>query len=123
MPRVSRAQVIGPTVATVATNGHPRNGNSLAADAAIQTELLAALRGMRAGDFGVRLPLDWTGVPGHISEVFNEVVELNQRLTREFERISRTVGREGKTEQRASLGSASGAWATSIDSINLLIAD
>ena len=87
-----------------------------------QPKLLAALRGVRAGDFGVRLPLDWTGVPGTISEAFNEVVELNQRLVREFERISRTVGREGKTEQRASFGSASGGWAASIESINLLIA-
>jgi methyl-accepting chemotaxis protein len=88
-----------------------------------QPALLAALRGVRAGDFGVRLPLDWTGIPGTISEVFNEVVELNERLSREFERISRTVGREGKAEQRASLGGASGCWATCIDSINLLIAD
>ena len=47
-------------------------------DCVDQPKLLAALRGARAGDFGVRLPLDWTGVPGTISEVFNEVVERNQ---------------------------------------------
>src|ERR1700694_3961918 len=87
------------------------NGHAIRDELVDQPKLLAALRGVRAGDFGVRLPLDWTGVPGSISEAFNEVVELNLRLTREFERISRTVGREGKTEQRASLGSASGNWA------------
>ena len=32
----------------------------------------------------MRLPLDWTGVPGTISEVFNAVVDLNQQLAREF---------------------------------------
>ena len=102
---------------------HSTNGHTVREDFVDQARLLAALRGLRAGDFGVRLPLDWTGVPGTISEAFNEVVELNQRLVREFEHISRTVGREGKTEQRASLGSASGGWAASIESINLLIAD
>ena len=78
---------------------------------------------MRAGDFSVRLPLDWIGVPGNISEVFNEVIELNQRLNRELERISRTLGREGIFEPRVALGSVSGEWATTIDSINLVIAD
>jgi len=46
--------------------------------------VLAALRGVRAGNFGVRLPLDWTGVPGTIADVFNDVVEANQRLSREL---------------------------------------
>jgi CheY-like chemotaxis protein/HAMP domain-containing protein/GAF domain-containing protein len=100
-----------------------RNGHTVREDGLDQSKLLAALRGVRAGDFGVRLPLDWTGVPGSISEVFNEIVELNQRLVREFERISLTVGREGKTEQRASFGGASGGWAACIDSTNQLIAD
>jgi CheY-like chemotaxis protein len=77
---------------------------------------------VRAGDFGVRLPLGWTGIPGTISEVFNEVVELNQRLNHEFERISRTVGHEGKIAQRVALGSASGEWATTVESVNLLVA-
>src|SRR3984893_19532917 len=91
-----------------------RNGHTLREDFVDQPKLLAALRGVRAGDFEVRLPLDWTGVPGTISEAFNEVVELNQRLVREFEHISRTVGREGKTEQRAPLGSAAGGLGPSI---------
>jgi signal transduction histidine kinase/CheY-like chemotaxis protein/HAMP domain-containing protein len=123
MPRAPRVQPIGPAVASLPLNGHSRNGPQGTSDLVDQSKLLAALRGVRAGDFGVRLPLDWTGVPGTISEVFNEVVELNERLTRECERISRTVGQEGKTEQRASLGSGSGSWANCIESINLLIAD
>src|SRR3984893_4862877 len=90
------------------------NGHTVREEFVDQPKLLAALRGVRAGDFGVRLPLDWTGVPGSISEAFNEVVELNQRLVREFEHISRTVGREGKTEQRAPLGSAAGGLGPSI---------
>ena len=75
MSRVTRAQP------TLPTNGHTGNGQLLATDFVDQIKLLAALRGLRAGDFGVRLPLDWTGVPGSISEVFNEVVEQHQRLS------------------------------------------
>src|ERR1700694_527516 len=101
MPAPKPVSHAGPNLAP-STNGH-----TVRADVIDPPTLLAALRGLRAGDFEVRLPLDWTGVPGNISEVFNEVVELNQALTREFERISRTVGREGKTEERASLGNAS----------------
>jgi len=55
-------------------------------------ELLAALRAFRRGDFSVRLPKGLTGVGGEIAEAFNDVVELNDRMTKEFERLSETVG-------------------------------
>ncbi len=123
MPRLPRALTTSPTAGSIpARNGHTRNGHQLTANMADQAKLLAALRGIRAGDFGARLPLDWTGVPGTIAEVFNDVVELNQRLSAELERLTGTVGRaEGKPERSASLGSASGGWATSIESINEVV--
>ena len=99
MSRAQRARRIGVAVESATQNGHSTNGHLLTEDSVDEAKLLAALRGMRAGDFGVRLPLDWMGVPGSISEVFNEVVELNQRLTHEFERISRT--RRARSQVRA----------------------
>ena len=90
MPRVPNARPIIPPVASLPKNGHSTNGHALPAETIDQPTLLAALRGMRAGDFGVRLPLDWTGVPGAISDVFNEVVELNQRLGREFAELTQS---------------------------------
>ena len=42
------------------------------------------------------LPLDWTGVAGKVADTFNEVIELNERMAEELERISRVVGKEGK---------------------------
>src|ERR1051326_1857920 len=123
MSRARREQRLGLAPARISTNGHSTNGETLAGDFVDQARLLAALRGIRAGDFGVRLPLDWIGVPGNVSEVFNEVVALNQRLKDELERISRMPGREGTLEQRAALGSVPGDWATTIDSINLVIAN
>ncbi len=87
------------------------------------TALLSALTALKKGDFSVRLPLDWTGVAGKVADTFNEVIELNERMAKELERISRVVGTEGRINQRASLGDVSGAWGDSIDSVNALIGD
>src|SRR6266705_2117667 len=83
--------------------------------------LLTALVALKKGDFSVRLPLDWSGVGGKIADVFNEVVERNERMAHELERISHVVGKEGRLSQRASIGEVGGAWANSITSVNALI--
>src|SRR5438552_9847336 len=85
--------------------------------------LLAALTALKKGDFSVRLPAEWTGLAGKVADAFNEVVELNQRMARELDRMSRVVGKEGKIAQRASLGDVSGSWSDAIDCINTLIGD
>ena len=95
----------------------------LVKDAVDSRQLLKALRLVAKGDFSVRLPIDQTGLAGEISEAFNNAVELNERLTNELERISTVVGKEGRITQRASLGEASGSWATSISSVNTLVGD
>src|SRR5207342_2074797 len=82
-----------------------------------------ALTAFKRGDFSVRLPHDWTGVGGKIADTFNEVIETNQRLSQELERISLVVGKQGRISQRASLGDVSKSWADSIGSINTLIGD
>jgi hypothetical protein len=71
--------------------------------------LLTALSALRKGDFSVRLPLDWTGVAGKVADTFNEVIELNERMADELERISRVVGKEGKINERVTLGAVSGS--------------
>ncbi|HEX5776248.1 MAG TPA: HAMP domain-containing protein, partial [Caulobacteraceae bacterium] len=86
-------------------------------------ELLAALRAFRRGDFSVRLPRDLTGVQGEIAEAFNDVVELNDHMTREFERLGDVVGKQGKINHRARLPAATGSWAEGVDAVNTLIAD
>jgi len=91
---------------------------------AIDTKaLLTALSALRRGDFSARLPLDWTGVAGKVADTFNEVIELNERMANELERISRVVGKEGRIDQRASLGFVSGSWGAALDSVNALIGD
>ena len=86
-------------------------------------ELLAALRAFRRGDFSVRLPRGLSGAAGELAEAFNDVVELNDRMTKEFERLGDTVGRQGKISHRAKLPGAQGSWAASVDAVNTLITD
>src|SRR6185503_12165780 len=72
-------------------------------------QLLRALSALKRGDFTARLPEDTDGLGGKIADTFNEVVDLNQRLAAELERLSRVVGKEGKLGQRGTLGEATGA--------------
>jgi HAMP domain-containing protein/signal transduction histidine kinase/DNA-binding response OmpR family regulator len=85
--------------------------------------LLKALTALKKGDFTVRLPLEWTGIAGKVADTFNDLVELNERMTKELDRVRRVVGIEGKLNQRASLGDVSGSWAESVASVNALIDD
>src|SRR5262249_11265566 len=85
--------------------------------------LLSVLTSFKKGDFTARLPVDWTGVAGRISDTLNDVVEINQKMARELERLSRVVGKEGKLNQRANLSEFSVAGANAVGCVNSLIED
>ena len=86
--------------------------------------LLSVLSDVKKGDFSVRMPLDWTGVPGKIADRLNDVIAANETLGAELARVSRVVGKEGKLSQRVAVGGGSGrVWAESIESVNSLIDD
>src|SRR3989440_9680001 len=85
--------------------------------------LLSVLRAFKKGDFSVRLPLDLIGIDGEIAQAFNDVVEMNEKVTDEFARIRDEVGREGQINQRVRLPAATGSWADCVDSVNALIGD
>src|SRR5262245_41718739 len=76
--------------------------------------LLRALSACRRGDFTVRLPDDWTGVGGKIADAFNDVIDTNQRMARELDRLSRVVGKQGKIAERGALREAPGSWGVAI---------
>ncbi|MFL6795631.1 MAG: HAMP domain-containing protein, partial [Sphingomicrobium sp.] len=86
-------------------------------------QLVSALRALRRGDFSVRLPEEVDGVDGEIASLFNEVVGMNDAITKEFERLSKVVGKEGKITQRARVRGASGGWDTKLRAVNELIDD
>src|SRR6185295_8475166 len=101
----------------------PVNGSHTDNNQCDNRQLLAALMAFKRGDFTARLPDDWTGVAGKIADTFNEVIEKNERLTKELDRIGQVVGKEGRITQRASIGDVSNRWADAIGSVNELIGD
>ena len=86
-------------------------------------ELLRALTAARDGDFSVRLPVRRGTIMGEIAAAYNRVAETNARQTKEFVRVARVIGREGRMTERLSLAGPAGAWASGRDSINSLIDD
>ncbi len=98
---------------------HPRDE----AEQALLEDLLTALRAARAGDFSARVSTRRRGQLSEVVTEFNELVATNRRMAEELMRVRRIIGREGRMTERATLAGASGAWATSIDSVNALIDD
>ncbi|WPB76405.1 HAMP domain-containing protein [Archangium violaceum] len=108
--------------ATLARHAHARP-RRVATLEALET-LLESLRAVTHGDFSVRLPPEaQPQAMEDIAHAFNAMVAMNQRMQDELVRVERVVGREGQMAERASLGPVSGGWASSIGSINSLIAD
>ena len=102
------------------------NGSSaMVADAASVdlAAILAGLHSVRNGDFSVRLPGSWTGLPGKIADSFNEIVSANQQMARELKRIGQNVGKEGRTKERARFHESRGAWGEMEGSVNTLVED
>src|SRR5258705_13751393 len=77
--------------------------------------LLETLIAFKRGNFSVRMPVDLVGMDGKIADALNDILELNDKMANALDRISRSVGKEGKIAQRPSIGSASGGWAASIE--------
>ncbi|GAA2897378.1 HAMP domain-containing protein [Streptomyces mexicanus] len=92
-------------------------------DTAALHRLLAALVGMRDGNFRKRLTVSGDGVMSEIAAVFNEVADRNLHLTGELARVRRMVGREGKLTERLDTGACEGSWAAAIENCNALVDD
>src|SRR6266446_2138095 len=86
-------------------------------------QMLATMLAFRDGNFSVRLPAEWDGVDGQIAAAFNQALSHEDQLSREMERLSRTVGREGRLKQRMSVPGAIGGWAAKVDCFNTLLDD
>ncbi|HEV2207727.1 MAG TPA: HAMP domain-containing protein [Verrucomicrobiae bacterium] len=84
-------------------------------------QVLSALMAIKQGDFSVRLPVAWTGLAGKVADVFNDVAEMMSHSTAELSRISRVVGKEGRIQERMTLGHVTGGWSERVNSVNTLI--
>jgi HAMP domain-containing protein/CheY-like chemotaxis protein/GAF domain-containing protein len=85
--------------------------------------ILQCLQTMKNGDFSVRLPVSWTGLPGKIADNFNEIVTANERMAFELKRVGQAVGKEGKTRERIRVDERRGSWDDMEVSVNTLVED
>jgi HAMP domain-containing protein len=85
--------------------------------------VLSAMRDLRDGDFEVRLPMSEDPLLAEISDAFNGIAKLNERLSEEMMRVATTIGRQGQMNDRASIGPVTGGWRSTVDSVNTLITD
>jgi HAMP domain-containing protein len=85
--------------------------------------LLQVLTSVKKGDFSARLPGSWTGMDGKIADTLNDIIEMMSDSTKEMERVSRVVGKEGRLSQRATLPGAAGSWRSRVNAVNHLIDD
>jgi len=67
--------------------------------------------------------MKWLGMAGKIADTFNEIVEMNERLASELERLNRVVGKQGKITQRANTSGMTGGWVECVGAVNALIDD
>ena len=86
-------------------------------------ELLRVLHAVERGDFSTRYRGTNSVIDVRLADVLNRIIDRNESLTGELERISRVVGKQGKIRERAAVGEARGSWRTSIDAVNELIED
>ncbi len=105
------------------TNGKQSQHKGKGPSPAELRALLDALRAAERGDFDVRLPTGGKGVMNDIAIAFNGVASRNAMLASEIVRVERVVGREGRMDERATLGDVEGGWQTSVSTINALIGD
>jgi len=99
------------------------NGALEPASAEYLAVILQSLQTMKDGDFSVRLPVTWTGLPGKIADSFNEIVGANQQIALELKRVGQVVGKEGKTRERIRVEERRGAWNDMEVSVNTLVED
>jgi HAMP domain-containing protein/signal transduction histidine kinase/DNA-binding response OmpR family regulator len=122
-PAQSRSKSVIAQPHALGLNGHA-TGAELGADGVLPAvELLAVLRALRGGDFSVSLPRGHTGVAGDIAQALNGVIELNRRLASELQRMSASVGKDGRLTQRVSLPGSRGEWESCIEAVNALVDD
>src|SRR5258708_35633579 len=109
-----------------ADQNNKNNGNVALATEPASADLsaiLSRLQTMRDGDFSVRLPGSWVGLPGKIADTFNSIVAANQQMAQELKRVGQVVGKEVRTRERTRFHEARRAWDDIEASVNSLVED
>jgi HAMP domain-containing protein/signal transduction histidine kinase/ActR/RegA family two-component response regulator len=85
--------------------------------------MLTILSAVKDGDFSARMPIAVDGIAGDVARKLNSIIARIEATTNELMRVSAAVAREGRLTERVASSGECGGWATSVDSINLLIGE
>ncbi|HEV7935045.1 MAG TPA: HAMP domain-containing protein [Actinomadura sp.] len=83
--------------------------------------LLRALAALRDGDFRAVGEIEGEGAVAEAVAILDEVSGRGRHLVGELTRVRREIGREGRLDERLSLGLGSGSWATGLEAANALV--
>jgi HAMP domain-containing protein/signal transduction histidine kinase/CheY-like chemotaxis protein len=86
-------------------------------------EFLKILLKVKNGNFSQRFPTDQNGIKRSICDALNEIIDLNERMVFEFQKVGKSIGKQGKLTNRVQLDGARGSWSSCVDSVNTLISD
>jgi HAMP domain-containing protein len=86
-------------------------------------EFLKILLKVKNGNFTQRFPTDQNGTKRSICDTLNEIIDLNERMVFEFQKVGKSIGKQGKLTNRVALDGARGSWSSCVDSVNTLISD
>ncbi|MEO7975608.1 HAMP domain-containing protein [Flavobacterium sp.] len=100
-------------------NKKDQNNETILSDA----EFLKILIKVKNGNFSQRFPTDQNGTKRSICDTLNEIIDLNERMVFEFQKVGKSIGKQGKLTNRVSLDGARGSWSSCVDSVNTLISD
>src|SRR6185369_17018829 len=63
-------------------------------------EFLKILLKVKNGNFSLRLPTDQVGLKRSICDAVNEIIDLNERMVFEFQKVGKSIGKQGKLTNR-----------------------
>jgi HAMP domain-containing protein/signal transduction histidine kinase/CheY-like chemotaxis protein len=86
-------------------------------------EFLKILLKIKNGNFSQRFPTDQNGIKRSICDTLNEIIDLNERMAFEFQKVGKSIGKQGKLTNRVTLDGARGSWSSCVESVNTLISD
>jgi HAMP domain-containing protein/signal transduction histidine kinase/DNA-binding response OmpR family regulator len=115
----SEALLALPVVAAKSRSKKIQPEDSILTDA----EFLKILLKVKNGNFSQRFPTDQNGIKRSICDTLNEIIDLNERMVFEFQKVGKSIGKQGKLTNRVALDGARGSWSSCVDSVNTLISD
>jgi HAMP domain-containing protein/CheY-like chemotaxis protein/signal transduction histidine kinase len=112
-----------PAVREAILNNSHSESHSMEESILSDPEFLKILTRVKNGDFKQRFPIEGNATQRSVCETLNEIIDLNERMVFEFQKVGKSIGKQGKLNNRVSLEGARGSWSSCVDSVNTLISD